>query len=121
MAHPQFPHLPLLLRFRGSAKIQGGGTVTTQTTTNRSTPARHSNTLKASAVAAGASWQARQAVRQGQGLPVLPAGMPLLLQVDPNIELDVLREKFGFEIVSEQEDGFVIVATKDVQLSAFLQ
>jgi hypothetical protein len=34
--------------------------------------------------------------------------------------LDVLREKFSFEIVAEQEDGYVIVASEDIDLSAFV-
>ena len=49
------------------------------------------------------------------------AGMPILLKVDPNFDLDILREKFGFEIVSEQEDGFVIVASEDLQLTELVQ
>jgi hypothetical protein len=47
--------------------------------------------------------------------------VPLLLRVDPGLELDILREKFDFEIVSEQEDGFVIVASEELQLTAFLR
>ena len=31
---------------------------------------------------------------------------PDSLQVDPGLELDVLREKFAFEIVAEQEEGY---------------
>ena len=47
--------------------------------------------------------------------------MPLLLEVDPGLELDELRHFFQFEIVSEHEDGFVIVASEDVDLNLFLQ
>src|SRR5262245_47716229 len=99
MPPPPFPHLPLLLRFRGSAKLPRGGSVAPQTTANRSNPAAHSRGLSGSATSATTNWQSMQAARQGQNLPVLPAGMPLLLRVDPNLDLDVLREKFGFEIV----------------------
>ena len=31
-----------------------------------------------------------------------------------------MREKFAFEIVAEQEEGYVIVAAEDIQLTAFL-
>jgi hypothetical protein len=34
--------------------------------------------------------------------------------------LDVLREKFAFEIVAEQEEGYVIVASEDIELTPFL-
>jgi hypothetical protein len=48
------------------------------------------------------------------------AGQSLLLQVDPDLDLDALRRTFGFEVVSEEEAGYVIVATTDIQLAAFL-
>lgn len=44
-----------------------------------------------------------------EGLPVLPRQMPLLLQVDPGLDLVALRVRFGFNNVVEHEDGFVIV------------
>jgi len=43
------------------------------------------------------------------------------LQVDPGLDLDVLREKFSFEIVAEQEEGYVIVASEDIELAPFLE
>jgi hypothetical protein len=117
----QFQHLPLLLRYQGPARIQGGGKQAAQTKANKTNAAAHSNSLRTSVHTLQASWQAQQAQRQQLNLPVLPQGMPLLLQVDPNLDLEQLREKFGFEIVVEQEDGFVIIATEDIQLSDFLQ
>lgn len=45
----------------------------------------------------------------------------MLLEVDPGLDLDFLREKFEFEIVAEQEEGFVIVAAHDIDLTAFLR
>jgi len=67
------------------------------------------------------NWQAHKAQRQGQNLSVIPEGIPILLQVDPSLELDVLRAKFAFEIVAELEEGYVIVASEDIQLGLFLQ
>jgi hypothetical protein len=117
----QFEYLPLLLRFRGPAKIQGGGKQAAQTKANKANAPAHSTNLRSSTKTAQSNWQTRQAQRQQLNLPVLPLGMPLLLQVDPDFDLEQLREKFGFEIVVEQEDGFVIIATEDIQLNAFLQ
>lgn len=65
------------------------------------------------------SWQTRQAGRIQNGLPPSKTGIPLLLRIDPSLDLDDLRRQFDFEIVSEQEDGFVIVASEDVDLAAF--
>lgn len=116
-----FQHLPLLLRYQGPALIHGGGKQADQTRDNKQNPAGHSSSLRGSATNVIAATQSRKVQRTQQGLPVVPEGIPVLLQIDPSLDLDVLREKFGFEIVSEQEDGFVIVASRDLQLSAFLQ
>jgi Subtilase family len=117
----KFQHLPLLLRYQGSALIRGGGTQAPQTKANKQNAAGHSGSLRGSATNVTNAYQARQAQRNQDGLPVVPDGIPVVLQVDPSFDLDILRDKFGFEIVSEQEDGFVIVASEDLQLSAFLQ
>ncbi|MEQ6352817.1 S8 family peptidase [Ralstonia pseudosolanacearum] len=42
------------------------------------------------------------------------------MKVDTGLDLDVLREKFSFEIVAEQEEGYVIVASADIHVEAFL-
>ena len=117
---PKFQHLPLLLRYQGPALIRGGGKQSDQTRANRQNAVGHSGTLRSIAASVTSDWQDRQTKRIQQGLPVIPKGIPVLLQVDPSLDLDVLRDKFGFEVVSEQEDGYVIVATEDLQLSVFV-
>jgi hypothetical protein len=77
--------------------------------------------LLTAAQALSINWQERRAQRQDQDLPVIPEGIPILLQVDPSLELDVLRDKFAFEIVAEQEEGYVIVASEDIELAPFLE
>ncbi|ARK40571.1 protease [Burkholderia pseudomallei] len=81
----------------------------------------HSVALETAAQALSANWQARKAQRQAAGgsLPDIPAGIPILLQIDTGLDLDALRAKFEFEIVAEQEEGYVIVASEDIQLAAF--
>jgi hypothetical protein len=44
-----------------------------------------------------------------------------LLKIDPSLDVDELRHFFGFEIVSEQEDGYVIVASEEISLAGFQQ
>ena len=116
-----FEHLPLIRTFKGPAKLNGGGKTAPQTVANRMARQAHSAALDGAAQSFGANWQARKAQRQaaGEALPDIPAGVPLLLQVDPGLDLDTLREKFSFEIVSEQEEGYVIVASEDIQLAPF--
>lgn len=117
----QFEHLPLLLRYRGRAKLRGGGSPSPQTVANRSARAAHSASLRGAATSLTTTWRAEEATRQAQNLPVLPAGKPILVKVDPGLDLDVLRDKFEFEIVAEQEEGFVLVASEDIDLTEFTQ
>lgn len=115
-----FEHLPLLLRYQGRARLRGGGKPSPQTVANRNARAAHSATLTASAQALSNGWRQAQADRQVQALPVIPNGVPILLQVDPGLDLDELREKFAFEIVAEQEEGYVIVASEDIDIALFV-
>ena len=116
----RFQHLPLLLRYQGGAILRGGGRTADQTNINRANFVAHADSLRGSASSASGSWQARQTAREQDNLPDLGKGIPVLLQVDPGLDLDDLRKHFGFEIVSEQEDGYVIVASEDLDLTALV-
>jgi len=115
-----FEHLPLLLRYQGRAKLRRGGSPSPQTVANKAARQAHSTSLRNAAQSVSANWQAQSAQRQGQNLPVIPKDIPVLIQIDPSLDLDVLRERYEFEIVAEQEDGFVIVASEDIQLAPFI-
>lgn len=115
-----FEHLPLLLRYQGRARLRGFGIPSPQTVANRNARQAHSNTLRAAAQSLTANWRGRRAARERQELPIIPAGIPILIQVDPSLELDVLRERFAFEIVAEQEEGYVIVASEDIEIAPFV-
>ncbi len=118
----QFEHLPLILRERGPARFPPAPQAPDPTTTNnRINRAGHSGGLRTHATTVVTSWQTRQAQRLADGLPTIDAGIPLLLKIDPSLDLDGLRHFFQFEIVSEQEDGFVIVASEDISLASFQQ
>lgn len=114
-----FEHLPLLLRYEGAARLRGFGQTSPQTVANRNARQAHSISLHNASQSFSANWQNRRSQRQGQSLPVIAGGVPILIEVDPSLDLDVLREKFSFEIVAEQEEGYVIVASEDIELNAF--
>lgn len=116
-----FQHLPLILRYQGPAKLFGGPAEAVATQQNKQNRGTHSANLRGSTTSLIASWQTRQAQRAEQDLPTLTAGIPILLEVDPSLDLDRLRHFFDFEIVSEEEEGFVIVASQDLNLPLFLQ
>jgi hypothetical protein len=116
-----FEYLPLLLRYQGRARLRGGGKQSPQTRANKNARLAHSTALLTASQALSTHWQERKAEREGQDLPIIPEGIPILLQVDPSLDLDVLREKFSFEIVAEQEEGYVIVASENIELAPFLE
>ncbi len=110
-----FQHLPLLLTSRGPARLHGGAKKSPQTIANTKARQAHSDSLRASVQALREDWETRALQREDDDLPIISKGIPILVQVDPSLELDVLREKFDFEIVAEQKDGYVIVATEDIR------
>lgn len=118
----QFEYLPLILREHGPARFPRSHQDEDPTTSgNKTNRAGHASGLRAHSTSVSTSWKARQVQRIQDGLPQIDVGIPLLLRIDPSLDLDDLRRQFNFEIVSEQEDGFVIVASEDVDLAAFQQ
>lgn len=116
-----FEHLPLILRYHGPARMGLPPLPGPQTLANKTDRQTHSSVLETAVQGLTTSWQTRRAQRQvaEPEAPELPAGVPILLQIDPDIDLDFLRHALKFEIVAEQEEGYVIVASEDIQLSTF--
>ncbi len=117
-----FDHLRLVCRKRGSARFPPA-VVPEDTTTaaNKANRGTHATTLRGRSTAATTNWVSRQDSRKQAGLPTIEAGIPLLLKIDTSLDLDDLRRQFGLEIISEQEDGFVLVSSQDVSLANFDQ
>ena len=122
MPSHQFEYLPLVLREHGPARFpQAPQPEDATTASNKANRAGHAGGLAARATSVSSNWQTRQAARLQAGLPQIEVGIPLLLKIDPSLDLDELRKQFHFEIISEYEDGFVIVASEEVDLSDFQQ
>ena len=118
----QFEHLPLVRREDGPARYPRPRFVETQATKdNRSNRGVHSSKLDSQVTAITTNWKTKRDARDAAGLPKIDSGIPLLLQIDPVLDIDDLRHYFGFEIISEQDDGFVIVASEDESLACFQQ
>ena len=49
-------------------------------------------------------------------LPKIETGIPILLEIDPTVDVEFLRG-LGFEIICELPEGFIIVATEDIDLT----
>jgi hypothetical protein len=118
----QFEHLLLVRREDGPARYGRPRFLdSAQTIANRSNRAGHGSTLGGQVTAITANWRTQRDTRTNAGLPAIDKGIPLLLQIDSTLDIDDLRHFFGFEIISEQDDGFVIVATADESLAFFQQ
>ena len=116
MADNDFTHLPLPLLFQGKPKLHGGGKVSTQTKKNIDNRIAHGAYMKRRSAELSRFWKERRSDRLENALPDIETGIPILLEIDPFTDIDFLRG-LGFEIVCEIEEGFIIVATEDVDLS----
>lgn len=116
----QFEHLPLVLRDRGPTRVPSAPIPPNPTTvSNQTNRVAHSGGLSGHSSSVSTAWKTKQQARLQDGLPPTEAGIPLLLQIDTSLDLDLLRSQFQFEIVSEQDDGYVIVVSEDVDLATF--
>lgn len=114
-----FEHLQLVLQKRGPARLNGGGGADDETVAAKENRAAHSADLRDATLSASLQWSDHQHARLLDDCPELSNGVPLLLRVDTSLDLDHLKSQFDFEIVVDNEDGYVIVASEDVQLSVF--
>lgn len=116
-----FDYLKLLRRENGPANLSGGGPAAAERTLkNRTDRSTHSTNLRTTTESLVESQRKIAELRKSENLPELSAGIPLLLEVDTSLDIDKLRHHFNFEIVSEEEGGFVIVASSDIDLTEFL-
>jgi Subtilase family len=116
-----FEYLPLVFRKQGPARFPRPVFIPDpQVANNRQNRGTHSGTLFNKTGIIVTAWKGRQEQRAHEGLPEIK-GIPLLLKIDTTLDIDLLRQTFQFEIVSEEEDGFVIVASDDISLTQFQQ
>ncbi len=112
-----FPHLKFQVVHSDRARLNVGGKPNPLTLQFKNQRPQHAARLHSAAKKLSALWHAVEIDRSARGLPNLPAGRPLLLLVDDTVDIDFLRSAFGFEIVAEEEDGYIIVATEDIDFT----
>lgn len=115
-----FSHLPLPLLYKGKPKLHGYNSSYEQTARNLNDRICHGKYLKRRSLELSHFWKERRANRLKESLPKIEAGIPILLQIDPSSNIEFLRG-LGFEIICEIEDGFIIVASEDINLYKFNQ
>lgn len=113
---PDFPHLVLSAILDGLYRPQKliiTKTVNPRTDSNLKKRSEHASFLSGRIEALQSSWASVIEERTNAGLPPLPDAIPLFLQIDPyDMPPDSLRS-FGIEIISVEEDGFIIGASTD--------
>jgi hypothetical protein len=92
----------------------------TQTARNQQNRQAHGSDLKKSAASLSKFWNKQRNDRIQQNLPPIKGGIPFLLQIDPTSDVGFLYG-LGFEVVCDLDDGFIVVASDDADLTEFLQ
>lgn len=110
----KFAHLPIPLVLEGKPKINGNGPKSEKTLYNRKNRENHGKYIKQRSLELSRFWSDRRTDRKKNKLPEIKSGIPILLEIDPNSDIEFLRG-LGFEIVTELQDGFIIVASEDIE------
>jgi len=126
MPEGPFPHLPLISVERGTARFPQVPITNDAVEWNKTHRQQHATKLGAGFQRIGGTAQQLQAQRQELELPQIKGGVPFLLEVEEGNEevLDFLTEKLGIEVVAEDDDGFLLVASEDLdpaQVAAMLR
>ena len=87
------------------------------TISNQENRKDHGDTLNKKTGLVTREWTDTLSVRKEKGLPNVPESIPLFLQVDPKTFKPDSLKSFGIEIISEEDDGFLIGASADLNLS----
>jgi hypothetical protein len=118
----RFPHIELQFTAEGIAASPRFPREKNPTTLSKlGDRGGHGSALKTSASVIVSDWQEQLEERKQEQKPELPQAVPLILQIDPNaFDAEELR-KFGIEVIAELEDGYIIGASADLQLTDLLK
>jgi hypothetical protein len=112
-----FPHLQFIQKIIGKARLFGGGGPNAISDANRNDRQGHSGRLRGQANQVRNDWDADFSLREGAGFaPLEPEVVPVFLKLNPDIVnglSDFELTAFGIEIISEENDGFIVGASVD--------
>jgi len=115
-------HIQLKLTRQGNAvSPRGGGNKNPTTTANLGNRQGHGKRLKNSVDSLVNYWQdikeQREEEEEEERKPTLPDAVPLILKIDPSsFNLDGFKS-YDIEVIADLEDGYIIGASADIQLS----
>ncbi len=114
---PEFPHLPLLHRRSGRARLTGGGPKDSRVAANERNRVGHSKRLRTDISRITQAWKQAQKERGGQGLPTVGGKVVIVLELPEDVGLSYISKAFGLELVAEFEDGYVLAGAPDLDLA----
>lgn len=112
-----FPHILLKLQKTGFARSGKPPRRSEQSRVNKGNAVGHGRRLKSSVSSIVYDWKATLEKRQQEGMPDIPNVPSFLLKVDPkSFDADTLKS-FGIEVILELEDGYILGASADSELT----
>ena len=115
----QFKHIQLRLSNKGTAfsDPRKRPYPSTRSFGNKGDRGGHGGRLKSSVSSIISDWKHTLEKRQQEGMPDIPNVPSFLLQVDPkSFDADTLKS-FGIEVILELEDGYILGASVDAELT----
>lgn len=111
----KFPHLKFVQKVIGKPRLHGGGEPNPITEHNKGNRGEHFGYLSGRTEEMKTILATEIANRQEQDLPPLDANIiPIFLQINPElIGTDFDLKNLGIEIISQEDDGFIIGASFD--------
>ena len=115
----KFPHIQLRLAKEGIAATPPGGgrKKDAQTLANSGDRWGHGSRLNSSVSSITANWKDTQEKREEEEQPELPKSRRIILKIDPNLFDPESLKSYGIELIAEIEDGYIIGASADLELS----
>ena len=114
----RFPHIQLRLAKEGIAAPQKPVMKKDpQTLANSGDRWGHGSRLNSSVSSITANWKDTQEKREEEEQPELPKSRRIILKVDPNSFDPESLKSYGIELIAEIEDGYIIGASADLELS----
>jgi hypothetical protein len=111
-----FPHLKLISQLKGTPKSKGGRRkYDNRTLENLRNKGLHGQTLSGNLSNISNAWSSELDARREKGFPEIlnPEIIPIYLQIDPNLLNPEFLKGFGIEIISEEENGYILGASVD--------
>lgn len=111
----QFPHLKFVQKIAGPPRLFGGGGANERSKQNKHNRQRHSSYLSKNTSEIKEDWSFTISERENQNLAPLDDNIiPLFLHLNPDLLTSVFDLKcLGIEIISEEDDGYIIGASLD--------